>query len=117
MTMNSACEPWCDELNGAAGECLTMRCLHPHCAHHTWPSGTPESAASAAQTEALPGFPDRVNTIVIEVSYIPAEEDRPEMVLRFRDISRDADSATLSTTAAGLRQLHASLGVLLRGLE
>ena len=117
MTTKSTCEPWCDEHNEAAGECLTLRCLYPHCAHHTWPSGTPESAASAAQTEALPGFPDRVNTIFIEVSYIPAEEDRPEMVLRFRDISRDADSATLSTTAVGLRQLHASLGDFLRDLE
>ncbi|MDI3211802.1 hypothetical protein [Arthrobacter sp. AL12] len=117
MTMNSACEPWCDEHNGAAGECLTLRCLYSRGKEQPLQSPSAELTALAAPTKALPGFPDRVNTIFIEVSYIPAEEERPEMVLRFRDISRDADSATLSTTAAGLRQLHANLGVFLRDLE
>ena len=71
----------------------------------------------ASQFKALAGFPDQVNSIFIEVSYIPAEEDRPEMVLRFRDISNDADSATLRMTTVGLRQLHASIGEFLRALE
>jgi hypothetical protein len=117
MTAKPTCEPWCDEHNEAAGECLTLRCLYTHCAHHAWPSGDPGFAVPAAQSTAMAGFPDHINTIFIEVSYIPAEEDRPEMVLRFRDISKDADSATLSTTALGLRQLHASLGEFLRELE
>ena len=117
MTTKSACEPWCNDHNGAADECLTLRCLYSCGDEHPPQSPTAELTALAAHTEALPGFPDRVNTIFIEVSYILAEEDRPEMVLRFRDISRDADSATLSTTTAGLRQLHASLGVFLRDLE
>ena len=117
MTTKPTCEPWCDEHNEAAGECLTLRRLYPPCAHHTWPSGSPEFAASAAQSAALAGFPDNINSIFIEVSYIPAEEDRPEMVLRFRDISKGADSATLSTTALGLRQLHASLGEFLQEIE
>ena len=117
MTTKPACEPWCDEHNDAAGECLTLRCLYAHCEHHTWPAGKPESAALAAQFKALAGFPDRVNTIFIEMSYIPAEEDRPELVLRFRDTSNAADSATLGTTTLGLRQLHASIGEFLQELE
>lgn len=117
MTMNSTCEPWCDEHSGAAGGCLTLRCLYYRGEEHPPQSPTAELTALAAQTEALPGFPERVNTIFIEVSDIPAEAERPEMVLRFRDISRDADSATLSTPAAGLGQLHASLGVFIRDLE
>ena len=117
MTTKSACEPWCDEHNGAGGECLTLRCLYSHCEPHSWPSDNPEFAASAAQFTALAGFPDRVDSIFIEVSYVPAEEDRPEMVLRFRDISKDADSATLSLTTLGLRQLHTSIGEFLQELE
>ena len=117
MTTKPTCEPWCDDHNGAADECLTLRCLYSCGDEHPQQSPNPALAALAAQVEALPGFPDRVNTIFIEVSYIPAEENREEMVLRFRDINRDADSATLSTTAAGLRELHTNLGVLLRDLE
>ena len=117
MTTKSACEPWCDEHKDAAGECLTLRCLDSHDEKHTWPSGNPGSAALAAQFRAMAGFPDRVNSIFIEVSYIPAEEDQPEMVLRSRDINTDADSATLSTTGVGLRQLHASIGEFLPELE
>ena len=116
MTTKPACEPWCDEHNDAAGECLTLRCLYSH-DEHTGPSGNPGSAALAAQFRAMSGFPDRVNSIFVEVSYIPAEEDRPEMVLRFRDINTDADSATLSTTAVGLRELHASIGEFLKELD
>jgi len=39
------------------------------------------------------------------------------MVLRFRDISTDMDSATLRTTTLGLRQLHASIGEFLQELD
>ena len=117
MTTNPACEPWCDEHNEAAGECLTLRCLYSDREEQALPAGKPGFAGLAAQFKALAGFPDQVNSIFLEVSYIPAEEDRPEMVLRFRDISEDADSSTLSTTATGLRQLHASLGEVLRELE
>ena len=117
MTTKSTCEPWCNDHNGAADECLTLRCLYSCGDEHPPQAPNPGWAALAAQFEALSGFPDRVNTIFIEVSYIPAEADRPEMVLRFRDISKDADSATLITTAAGLRELHTNLGVLLRELE
>jgi hypothetical protein len=116
MTTNAACEPWCDEHNDAAGECLTLRCLYSHREEHTLPSGNPELAAAAAQFRALAGFPDQVDSVFIEMSYIPAEEDRPEMVLRFRDISSDADSATLSMTPLGLRQLHTSIGEFLQEL-
>ena len=116
MTTNSACEPWCDQHNDAAGECLTLWRLYSGC-EDTLSAGKPELAALAAQFKDLAGFPDQVNSIFIEVSYIAAEEDRPEIVLRFRDISKDADSATLSTTAVGLRQLHASLGEFLPELE
>ena len=117
MSTNPPCELWCDEHNDAAGECLTLRCLYSHCEQHTWPSGNPEFAAAAAQFKALAGFPDQINSIFIEVSYIPAEEDRPEMVLRFRDINNDTDSATLRTTTLGLRQLHASIGEFLQELD
>lgn len=117
MRANPTCEPWCDEHNDAAGECLTLRCLYSDRDGQRLPAGNPGLAVLAAQIQALAGFPDQVDSIFVEVSYIPAEEDRPEMVLRFRDISKDADSATLSTTATGLRQLHASLGEFLRELE
>jgi hypothetical protein len=117
MTTIPACEPWCDQHNDVAGECLTLRCLYSDREEQAPPAGEPEFAGLAAQFKALAGFPDRVNSIFLEVSYIPAEEDRPEMVLRFRDISEDADSSTLGTTATGLRQLHASLGQVLRELE
>ena len=117
MTTNPACEPWCDQHNDAADECLTLRCLYSDRDEQASPAGKPEFAGLATQFKAPAGFPDQVNSIFLEVSYIPAEEDRPEMVLRFRDISEDADSSTLSTTATGLRQLHASLGQVLRELE
>ena len=117
MTTNSACERWCDQHNDAAGECLTLRRLYSGCEERTLSASKPELAAPAGQFKDLAGFPDQVNSIFIEVSYIAAEEDRPEIVLRFRDISKDADSATLSTTAVGLRQLHASLGEFLPELE
>ncbi|MDZ4092277.1 MAG: hypothetical protein U1D68_13850 [Arthrobacter sp.] len=50
------------------------------------------------------------------MSCTPAAEDRPEMVLRFRDMSNDADSATLSTTTDGLRQRHTTIGEFLQDL-
>ncbi|MHA7221532.1 hypothetical protein ACX80S_04285 [Arthrobacter sp. RHLT1-20] len=65
----------------------------------------------------LRGFPDQVDTVFVELSYIPEEEDRPETVLRFPDISKVADSATLSTTIAGLKEPHSNLGGIIRGLE
>ncbi|MDQ0820569.1 hypothetical protein QFZ79_002861 [Arthrobacter sp. V4I6] len=71
----------------------------------------------AAQFWALGGFPDRIDTIFIEVSYIPDEEERPEMILRFRDITKDQDSAMLSTTIAGLKELHSKLGGFIQELE
>jgi hypothetical protein len=117
MTTKSACEPWCDEHNGSGGECLTLRCLYSHGEDPAWPSGNPAFAASAPQFMTLAGFPDQVNSIFVEVSYVPAEEDRPELVLRFRDISKDADSATLSMGTLGLRQLHTSIGEFLQELE
>jgi hypothetical protein len=39
------------------------------------------------------------------------------MVLRFRDITKGQDSAILSTTIAGLKQLHAKLGGFIAELD
>ena len=71
----------------------------------------------AAQFKTLGGFPDQIDTIFLEVSYIPDEEEHPEMVLRFRDITKDQDSAVLSTSRAGLRELHSRLGGFIQELE
>jgi hypothetical protein len=54
---------------------------------------------------------------LIEVSYVPDEEDRPVIVMRFRDNTRDQDSAILGFSSTGLRELHARLGGFIQELE
>ncbi len=117
MPPDSRCQPWCDEHNDAAAECLTLRCLYSDDGDPPAPPDNPEFAALAAHFKALDGFPDQVDTVLIEVSYIPDEEERPELVLRFRDIAKDQDSAVLSTTLAGLKELHTNLGGFIEELE
>lgn len=117
MPTCSPCLPWCDQHNDAAAECLTLRCIYSRDEDPQAPPGPPATASLAAQFRTLGGFPDSIDTIFVEVSYIPGEEDGPEMVLRFRDITKGQDSAILSTTIAGLKQLHAKLGGFIAELD
>ncbi len=116
MRPDSTCQPWCAEHDDAAAECLTLRCLYTHDEDPPPPDKT-EAVTLPAQSRALGGFPDRIDTILVEVSYVPAEEERPEMVLRFRDIAKDQDPAVLGTTLAGLKELHSNLGGFIQELE
>lgn len=116
MPPDSTCQPWCEKHNDAAAECLTLRCLYSH-DEDPPPRDQPEAVTLPAQFRALSGFPARIDTILVEVSYVPAEEERPEMVLRFRDIAKDHDSAVLGTTLAGLKELHSNLGGFIQELE
>lgn len=115
MTTQPTCEPWCDDHSEDEGECITLRCLYSHNTEPAAPSGDTAVAALAFKFKGI--GPDQVDTVMLSVQFIPEEEEKPQIVLKFWDSSTDEDSATLSTTVDGLKDLYLNLGKAIQDLE
>lgn len=112
MTATSNCKPWCtDHKTVGENSCYTHFVIHD--------DGREEEVASvpgtlAAEFEALGGGPSDISWVAFVVSQ-DEEDEHPLMDLEFYGPGESGDQkANLHLEIDGLKQLHSSLGAILR---